>query len=492
MALSLVLMVLVSVLAYWYLKLHFGVFERYGIPGPKPVFLLGNIIEIMKKGQLQAIIDWRKTYGKAFGYFEGFTPVLSISDPAVVREVLVKDFTNFQARKPFPLAPRKSLGLFLENGHQWRRSRSILSPAFSTSKLRTMTVVMEQQIDKLLQNLGTQQDKGIYFDIYRQFQSLTLDVIGRCAFGLHTNAQLDLSDAFLNNIQSLFRNMSTTVILPIVMLFPFVQYFIFAIKNVVLAIGMNPVSWLRHQIIEVIRIRREIGNDGSVTDLMQQMLFHSDKHQKMTDREIVAQSLTFLLAGYETTSAVLAFHCHLLAKNPEAQRRIRREIKQLGQEKISYQSVQKLPYLDMVFDEVCRLYPTASLIVTRQAAAARTYGHVYIPTGMNVQVDVWGLHHDTQFWDHPEKFMPERFSPENKSQIRPYTFMPFGAGPRNCIGSRFAMLETKIAVARIIKDYELKPANSSQDDLNLLCRGAIVPKDGVHVKLVHARNAKAG
>ncbi|XP_033752365.1 cytochrome P450 3A11-like [Pecten maximus] len=492
MELSLILMALCAMLAYWYLKIHFEVFERNGIPGPKPAFLLGNIIEMMKKGQLQAIRDWRKTYGTVFGYFEGFTPVLSVSDPDVVREVLVKDFANFQARKPFPLAPRKSLGLFLENGHQWRRSRSLLSPAFSTSKLRQMTNVMEQQVDKLLQNLGKQQGKGNFFDIYREFQSLTLDVIGRCAFGLHTNAQMDVSDEFLNNIQSLFRNMSTTLILPIVMLFPFVQYFIFAIKNVVLAIGMNPVSWLRRRLIDVIRIRREIGNDGSVTDLMQQMLFHSKKHQQMSDREIVAQSLTFLLAGYETTSAVLAFHCHVLAQNPEAQIRLRKEIKQLGQERISYQSIQKLPYLDMVFDEVCRLYPTASLIVTRQAAAARTYGHVHIPAGMNVQVDVWGLHHDSKFWNQPQKFMPERFSAENKSKIRPYTFIPFGAGPRNCIGSRFAMLETKIAVARIIRDYELKSAKDQQEDLALLCRGAIVPKDGVHVKLIQTRNAKAG
>ncbi|XP_060071556.1 cytochrome P450 3A8-like [Ylistrum balloti] len=492
MILTLTMVGLGIVLTYWYLKLHFGVFERYGIPGPKPVFLLGNIIEIMKKGQLQAISDWRKTYGIAFGYFEGFTPVLSVSDPAVVREVLVKDFANFQARKPFPLAPRKSLGLFLENGHQWRRSRSILSPAFSTSKLRKMTGVMEEQIDKLLHKLGNQQRDGAFFDIYSQFQSLTLDVIGRCAFGLHTNAQLDVTDAFLNNIQTLFRNMTTTFILPVVMLFPFVQYFIFAIKNVILAIGMNPVSWLRRQLIEVIRIRRAIGNDDSVTDLMQQMLFHSNKHQQMTDREIVAQSLTFLLAGYETTSAVLAFHCHVLAQNPAAQMRLRKEITQLGEEKINYHSVQNLPYLDMVFDEVCRLYPTASLIVTRQAAAARTIGDLHIPAGMNVQVDVWGLHHDNQFWNQPEKFIPERFSQENKSQIHPYTFMPFGAGPRNCIGSRFAMLETKIAIARIIKNYELKSSNISQDGLALLCRGAIVPKDGVYVKLTRARNSKDG
>ena len=94
---------------------------------------------VILQGQFQATVDWSKDYGRVFGYYEGYTPVLSVSDPDILREILVKDSNNFNHRKPFPLAPRKSLGLFLENGEQWHRSRTLLTPAFSAGKLKQVS-----------------------------------------------------------------------------------------------------------------------------------------------------------------------------------------------------------------------------------------------------------------------------------------------------------------------------------------------------------------
>lgn len=124
-----------------HLKRHFSVFKRLGIPGPEPSIISGNLIEIMKKGQFQANVDWSKKYGRVFGYFEGYTPVMSVSDPDLLKHILVKDFKNFQCRKQFPLAPRKSLGLFLENGLQWKRSRNLLTPAFSSGKMKQVSII---------------------------------------------------------------------------------------------------------------------------------------------------------------------------------------------------------------------------------------------------------------------------------------------------------------------------------------------------------------
>jgi cytochrome P450 len=117
--------------------------------------------------------------------------------------------------QPFPMAPRKSLGLFLENGHQWRNSRTVLTPAFSAGKLKQMFHIMETSTDALINNMEKECDKGRPFDIYQQFQCLTLDVIGRCAFGLQTNAQTDPNDPFLANIRFLFNGMATSIILPL-------------------------------------------------------------------------------------------------------------------------------------------------------------------------------------------------------------------------------------------------------------------------------------
>ncbi|KAK3607440.1 hypothetical protein CHS0354_035139 [Potamilus streckersoni] len=485
------LLAAITALAFWYLRWHFSTFKRLGLQGPEPSIIAGNLPEIMKKGQLQAMIDWSKQYGRVFGYYEGWTPVIAVADPKILRQILVKDFDNFRSRKPFPLAPRKALGLFLENGHQWKQSRSILTPAFSTGKIKKMFPVIDSMVDNLEENIKVKSAKAKPFDIYRYdrfrlkglfvldsiYQGLTLDVIGRCAFGLQTNAQTDPKDEFLTNIRFLFSGLSKTCILYLVMLIPIFQYFVFALKNLVIIFGMNPVVWLRNQLREIIRIRKEMGSSHNAIDLVQLMLFPStkystgaEKQRSMTDREIVAQSLTFLLAGYETTSAVLSFLTDLLSRNKEVQDRLCAEIDGVIRDgHVDYDNVQQLPYFDMVINEVCRLYPTASLIVTRQAAESRIYNGVHIPAGMAIQANVWALHHDGHFWQNPEAFIPERFSPTYKEKIVPYSFLPFGVGPRSCIGERFAMLEIKLTIARILKNYRFTRPHDSDSKHFSIC-----------------------
>ncbi|XP_067672070.1 cytochrome P450 3A11-like [Haliotis asinina] len=490
-----IILTLVVLLAgfLWHMKRHFSVFKRLGIPGPEPSIISGNLMEIMKKGQFQATVDWSKKYGRIFGYFEGYTPVMSVSDPDLLKQILVKDFKNFQCRKQFPLAPRKSLGLFLENGQQWKRSRNLLTPAFSSGKMKQMFPIITDTADILIDNLEKKAASGESFDIYSTFQCLTLDVIGRCAFGLRTDAQTDPNDPFLNNIRTLFNTLSKTLILPLVMFLPFLSYVVFFLKNLVVIFGMNPVVWLRNQMKEVITIRKEMGENSNIVDLVQMMLFpdkargnENDPLKKpMTDREVVAQSMTFLLAGYETTSTVLAFFSHILAVHPDVHKKLTSEIeKKVGQSDITYNSVQNLNYFDMVFDEVCRFYPTASLIVTRRAAKTKTYNGVTIPADMNVHANVWALHHDEEFWESPETFDPERFSNEKKSATAGYTFLPFGAGPRACIGMRFAILEAKITLAKILQKFTIQKAEDTKLNLQLEARGAIVPKEEVKVKLM--------
>ncbi|WAQ96340.1 CP3A4-like protein, partial [Mya arenaria] len=411
-------------------------------------------------GQLEAMCSWERQYGRVFGYYEGWTPVISVADPDILREILVKDFNNYRSRKPFPLAPRKSLGLFLENGDQWKRSRASLTPAFSTGKLRQMFSQINDSVDHLVCN--TEGKCGESFDIYNLYQRLTLDVIGRCAFGLQTNVQTDENDDFLLNIRVLFDGLSKTIIQPLVMLVPFFSHFLFALKNLVFLFGMNPVMRLRNQMREVVRVRKQMGHENIMPDLVQLMVFPNCEGSKstrkniepMSDREIVAQSMTFLLAGYETTSAVLAFLTHALATNDDVQNKLCEEVDEvLKSKEVTYEMVNKMPFFDTVIDEVCRLYPTASMIVTRVGAKERVYNGVRLPAGMAIQGNVWALHRDPELWEEPEEFRPERFSAENKPNIKPYSYLPFGAGPRMCIGMRFALLEIKVAVGRILQNF---------------------------------------
>ncbi|XP_060565718.1 cytochrome P450 3A24-like [Ruditapes philippinarum] len=490
-----VLVLAAAFLGYIYLKWHFSVFKRLAIPGPEPSIISGNLMYILRKGHLQAMVTWGKKYGRVFGYFEGWSPVIAVSDPDILREILVKDFNNYRSRKPFPLAPRKALGLFLENGDQWKRSRTSLTPAFSSGKLRHMFATINNSVDHLVANTEHKCEKEETYDAYSLFQSLTLDVIGRCAFGLQTNAQTDEDDDFLKNIRFLFDGLSKTCIQPLVMLMPFLSYFVFALKNIVFLFGMNPVVWLKNQMKDVVKIRKEIGYDNVNTDLVQLMVFpNADgksrrKIRPMTEREVVAQSMTFLLAGYETTSAVLAFLTHVLATNDGVQDRLCEEIDETFKGKeVTYEKVNNMPYFDMVLDEVCRLYPTASLVVTRKADKTRKYAGYTFPSGMSIQANVWSLHRDEEFWENAEEFNAERFSPENKEKIVPYSFLPFGAGPRMCIGQRFAILEIKIAISRILQNFTFTKTNETEDSLTIIARGAVVPRDGVNLR-VHRRHS---
>ncbi|KAK3760694.1 hypothetical protein RRG08_010667 [Elysia crispata] len=507
----------------WHLEYHYDLFRRLGVGGPKPSLLTGNLRDLRAKGQFQCMQDWTKKYGKVFGFFEGYTPVLAVSEPSLLREVMLKDSQNFLARKHFPLAPKKSLGLFLENGAQWKRSRNLLTPAFSTGKLKMMTPIMSEAADILVERLTDRAKEEDSTDIYSVLQSMTLDVIGRCAFGLQTHAQVDKEDMFLVKIRNLFKAMTKTKIEPLLMVLPGLNGIVFGLKEIVSIFHASPVKWLRQAMYQVIQARRALGPNANVIDLVQLMLFpektrykdHShtactgfdDNEQSaeeniskssstnaehhtigvkpLADIEIMAHSMTFLLAGYETSGAVLAYFFHELAKHPELQERLLEEINDsIGKRDIDYETIQELPLFDAVFDEVLRLYPTASFITTRKASEERQYGDVKIPAGMNVLANVWALHRDPEFWDDPETFNPDRWLVEQSFKRKSsFTYLPFGAGPRLCIGMRFATIEAKITMVKIVQSFQIQQAHDSKDELDLISRGAIVPDSDVKIKL---------
>ncbi|CAL1299473.1 unnamed protein product [Larinioides sclopetarius] len=209
----------------------------------------------------------------------------------------------------------------------------------------------------------------------------------------------------------------------------------------------------------------------------------------MTDTDVLDNSVLFFLAGYETTSTALAFTTHLLIHYPDAQEKIRQEVKQLleAEGELNYYSVNKLQYLDQVLHESLRMYPPIYLFVGRECGEDIDLGKIKLKKGMSVQVPAWSLHTDPELWG-PDvnEFKPERFSPENKSKIHPMAFQAFGQGPRNCVGMRFAFMEAKLALARLLSKYELKPC-SKTDKRDLQLRITLIsmsPKLGIWTKAV--------
>ncbi|GFQ68032.1 cytochrome P450 3A41, partial [Trichonephila clavata] len=188
--------------------------------------------------------------------------------------------------------------------------------------------------------------------------------------------------------------------------------------------------------------------------------------RRKTDADISDNSFVFFIAAYETTSTALAFTTHLLLHYPEAQDKIRAEVQNLldTEGELDYYSVNKLQYLDQVLHESLRMYPPVYLFISRECGEDVDLGKIKLKKGTAIQVPAYHIHRDPELWGpDADEFRPERFSPENKSKIHSMAFQAFGAGPRNCVGMRFAFMEAKLALARLLSKYKLQACSRTDN-----------------------------
>lgn len=265
-------------------------FERLNIPGPKPIFFFGSFLDIAKTKRISiSIKQWTEKYGRIFGYYEGHTPILVISDPDLLQEIFIKSFSNFHSRRALPLehVNAKDVHIFSAPGLRWKRQRFVINPTFSSAKLKQMTPLIHRSVDVFMTKMAEESAKNQPFDIYSYFKRFTMDTIWSCAFGLDTDMQNNSDDLYLVNSQLLFDEVNSLKVLVLLSLFfrefnnlwyklhqwemstrywlrqqfPFVRRFI----------NEDPGKWIIEQAYTMIKKRQEIGPTGR-TDLMQLML----------------------------------------------------------------------------------------------------------------------------------------------------------------------------------------------------------------------------
>ncbi|XP_054708885.1 cytochrome P450 3A8-like [Uloborus diversus] len=523
MAIHIALLCVIAALWFVWRWKHLQTFKKLGIPGPKPNFIFGNILELYKKGPIKCQEEWVKKHGRVLGYFYGMKPILLVTDPMILKNIFVRDFNKFINREPFnPLAKyskKDELGqsvLILE-GQEWKDVRSVLTPTFTTAKMKQMAGSINSSIETMLDLLKDRATQGKEFDIFDTYQRLTMDVITRTAFGVRTDVQKNFKSRLLHATKLLFSTSYRDPIIFIGLCFPWLRLLCIRIQGLVLGLlnrGTKPGIMLSKGLKQVIEYRRN-NPQSKKADLLQLMLDSkivqqntdidvrrlevghgeddsraekeevSNKIERtMSEREIVSTAMVVLLAGYETTSTALSFTTYLLAKHPDVQEKLYQEIHDLVQKghALEYATVNRLVYLDQVLNESLRIFPPVNLFTNRFAVEDVQYGEFKIPKGTIIQAPVYLMHNDPEFWSEPEKFMPERFS--TKPNLNGITYLPFGVGPRNCLGMRLAQLEAKLTLAHIVNNFKMYLSDKQQENFSTALRiRTIAPANGVLVKI---------
>ncbi|XP_053332466.1 cytochrome P450 3A30-like isoform X1 [Clarias gariepinus] len=486
-ALIVILISLILLYGYW----PYGFFKRLGVPGPKPVPFFGTMLEY-RKGIHNFDMECFQKYGKIWGVYEARQPALCVLDSDIIKTVMVKEcYSHFTNRRNVRLSGPLYDALPHAEDEDWKRIRSVLSPSFTSSRLNEMFEIMKSQSRSLTDNLQKTSERGEAADIREFFGAYSLDVVTSTAFGIDINSLNNPNDSFVSNMKKLLQFDFFNPLFLTIALFPCV---IPLLEKMGLSIFSNEATGFFYSSFQKMKSERLDQHHKKRVDFMQLMI-DSQKSEKddlnggntskegLNDHEILSQSLIFVFAGYETSSKTLSFLFHNLASNPETLKKLQEEIDANFPHKaeVDYDTMMNMDYLDAALNESLRLYP---VIFRLQRVCKKTFKikGLTIPKDTVVMIPIYTLHRDPKYWPDPDTFKPERFTKRNKESIEPYTYMPFGLGPRNCIGMRFAHVIIKLVVVEILQRFDVSLSEETKVPLELINTGILASKHPIKLK----------
>ncbi|CAF3792025.1 unnamed protein product [Rotaria sp. Silwood1] len=509
----LVCLVTLIIVYLWTVKSRYTYFQQRGIPCPPFCFFFGHFKTIwsipLKTHQWQ---QWTRQFGSIYGLYEGSRPIYIVSDADFLQEVFTKQFSSFHSRHlPFVLreASKNKPSLFSAIGATWHRQRQVINPAFTSLKLKLMAPMVHDCVDSLMKKIAEYCEKEEQLDIYTLYKRLTMDVMCHCVFGVDTDIQNDIDNEYFKKAEeTVAYNFDKNAMVRLSQLMPsFIPLLGYIMTGQILLeriankfirnIEEMPRFWLMKRLKYLIDVRTSSSdkeNKKRRVDLLQLMLDVATQNEIMehTDSDVMSKlihydevshnMLSLMIAGYETTATTLAYSTYVLAKEPLVQKKLQDEIDNYDENKNEYDQVHNMIYLDWFIREVLRMFPAAPQATTRECNTTTVVcGHT-IDEGCVIQPDVLSVHYDPDLWgpEDPNIFLPERHS----TPRHPAAFMPFGLGPRNCIGKRFALMEIKMCFARLLRQYSIHPGDKMEEKFELKDTSFILHPKTVYVKIV--------
>ncbi|XP_048508617.1 probable cytochrome P450 6a14 [Athalia rosae] len=490
----------IATLVYWYLRNQFLFWERLKVPFVKPHWPYGSIAEFAKgkrsAGEVYADL-YRKLKSQRFGGIWNLSaPSLLVCDPELLRDVLIKNFGTWPGRGISFNEDVDPLSAHMVNftGKKWKSIRTKMSPTFSTAKLRNMHYLLLEcgnDLKNYLESVVAGADGNVEArDMGAKF---TTDVIGSCGFGIKMNSLNDEDAEFRKMGRKIFElTLRNKLIRTLQLFFPglfkllkiaitsreITDFFVGITKETFEHREKNNIQ--KHDFMDLLRNLRNTDQPSK----------NNDDDLEYTDELLAAQAFLFFSGGFETSSTTIGYCLHELAVNKNVQKRLRDEIEgakaSANGEEISWDALKNMTYLDMVVQETLRKYPPFPILVRvseKPYEIPRT--DIVLPSGTHAIVPIYGIHNDPDYFPEPEKFIPERFTEEAKSQRQAFTYLPFGGGPRLCIAQRLAEQMVKLAIFKSIENFEFSLRDESQARVKIDPRALrfLEPENGVRLRV---------
>lgn len=393
---------------------------------------------------------YKAKYGDTFRARVFLRDITVTADPSWMRYILQthhKDFGRGYAYQVLKLALGN--GLLVNEGESWMQQRRLAQPAFYKQRLSALFHVMEETANNMVS--GLERQRGETVSVTDLFWKVTSDlVIATLLGGKGPVENAGLQHMILEMQQYLVDRIRFPFGIPWMMVNGRHRRF------------KKLMARFDEGIYRIIRERRVAGSGGD--DLLGMLMEARDEDsgEQMSDKQLRDEFLTIYVAGHETSSYALSWTMYLLAKNPEAMERVKWEARALPDpEAIGYEGLVNLNYIRQVLFESMRLYPPA-WIAGRKVLADHTIDNTPVKKGDAILLNIYGLHHDSKFWPEPLAFRPERFSPEAERQRDKFTYLPFGAGPRMCIGNNFAIMEITMLLAKLFSRFDFEMLNQTE------------------------------
>ncbi|KAF2904071.1 hypothetical protein ILUMI_02105 [Ignelater luminosus] len=477
-----------------YLKWTFGYWERKNVITPPVSFPLGNASKVFTQ-QIFMGDDFKNVYfqmkakGLRYcGYYFFTEPVLVVLDLDLVKSVITKDFSHFTDHAEYCNEKNDPLSghLFALRGEKWKKLRVKMTPTFTSGKMKMMFQSLIDCSHELIRHMDGLCERKEPMDVKEVAGKFTTDIIGTCAFGIECNSFRNPNSEFRKHGRQIFQSsfketLKNLIALTVPQVLDVLRIPLFkpSVSKFFLGIVKETVDYREKNNVvrnDFMHLLIQMKNNVKLKDEENAGQLKSEENRNsagstLTIEELAAQAFVFFIAGFETSSTTLTFCFYELVINPEIQERLRNEIEDVLEKhdgKVTYNAIMDMTYLDMCVNEALRKYPSLP-VLTRYCTQPYKIpdSDVVIDKGVQVYIPILGIQCDPDYYPDPEKFDPERFSPENKSKRHPYAWLPFGEGPRSCIGMRFGLMQTKVALVILIKNYKFSLNSKTRHPLKL-------------------------